>query len=134
MNGLRMNLTKVFGTNTMNHLFEQFILGNARSAWIVTDELKIYVRKSHRMNPRTKLLMSCFDIANVIATHPGRGHFTEIHDKLIPLLKVHRFDAIYAESVNNKAFRSWFIRHGYEPMLAVSYNEGNWNAFLYLED
>lgn len=72
INGLLMKIIQSYGID-MKHLIEQFILGNARSAWIVNDDFKIYVRKSRRINKDTKTIVSRFDIANMVAVNPGHG-------------------------------------------------------------
>ena len=117
----------------MKHLIEQFILGHARSAWIVNEHFKMYVRKSRRINKDTKTIVSCFDIANMVAVNPGHGYWAKVYDELVPLARLYGFECLYAENVHNKALRSWFVRKGFNPELAVNY-ELEWTAMLSLKE
>ena len=117
----------------MKHLIEQFILGNARSAWIVNEHFKMYVRKSRRINKDTKTIVSCFDIANMVAVNPGHGYWAKVYDELVPLARQFGFEGIYAENVNNVSLRGWFLRHGFAAELKSTYVDG-WNAILSLKE
>ena len=117
----------------MKHLIEQFILGTARSAWIVNEHFKMYVRKSRRRNFATGEVIACFDIANVISENPGHGYFSKVFDDLVPLARQFGFEGIYAENVNNVSLRGWFLRHGFAAELKSTYVDG-WNAILSLKE
>lgn len=92
-----------------------FLDSGLSNQWIQVGSLNVYVRKSHRFNPRfpkeTKALIRCFDIANVTCGHKGCGEFGNFLHTL-RVLSEHGFQAIYIEQVLTNRFADYFRRLG----------------------
>lgn len=92
-----------------------FLDSRLSNQWIQVGSLDVYVRKSHRFNPRfpkeTKALIRCFDIANVTCGHKGCGEFGNFLHAL-RVLSEHGFQAIYIEQVLTNRFANYFRKIG----------------------
>ena len=95
---------------------KEFIESSLTNQWLTVGNLNIYVRKSHRLNPklnrRHKNIITCFDIANVSCGHKGCGEFTRFL-KSLNTLNEHGFQAIYVEQVLGNRFAQYFRRLGW---------------------
>ncbi len=110
----------------MIQLVDYFMESTNKNAWLVNDDAKIYVRRSIRVHPVTRVFMTCFDVANVIVAKPGRGYFSLLISELKNHLTKYKCDAILMESVNNPSLMVWALRNGFEQYQDVSLNN-----FLY---
>ena len=110
----------------MIQLVDYFMESTNRNAWLANDDAKIYVRRSIRVHPVTRVFMTCFDVANVIVAKPGRGYFGLLMSELKTHLTKYQCDAILMESVNNPSLAVWALRNGFEQNQDVSLNN-----FLY---
>lgn len=106
----------------MIQLVDYFMESTNKNAWLVNDDAKIYVRRSIRVHPVTRVFMTCFDVANVIVAKPGRGYFSLLISELKNHLTKYQCDAILMESVNNPSLMIWALRNGFEQYQDVSLN------------
>ncbi len=84
-----------------------------RNAWIKHPKLRVYVRSSHRLISKGKMDYS-FEIANVTAKKPGKGHFTQFLNELEEMLKGTEFKLLYIENVTDERFQKFFENRGFK--------------------
>ena len=61
--------------NTIEVLTGVFIESRNKSEWLFATNGKVYVRKSKRLHPKIKIMIDCFDIANIEIYNKGDGTF-----------------------------------------------------------
>ena len=89
-------------------LLKRFLASNLRNTWMSGSGLAVYVRKSTRMIEGR--MVSCLDIANMVAQRPGRGtggRFIEDAQLLNP------YEAIFFENVQNDRLARRLERTGW---------------------
>ena len=94
-------------------LLKRFLASNFRNQWMNGSGLAVYVRKSTRLIEGR--MVSCLDIANMVAQRPGRGtggRFIEDAQRLNP------YEAIFVENVLTDRFVHYFERNGWARMPA----------------
>lgn len=101
---------------------QEFMESAERNAWIKSNDLRVYVRKSVRSHDGMTFKM--IDIANVSnprramnagfrSKHHRTGRFRELLDLANNLAMSHNFDAIYVENVLNEFLPDVLTRYGY---------------------
>lgn len=99
--------------NESDHIIEQmllFIKGKYRNIWLLSDNIKVYVRKSERnVNGRYH---TAFDIASIELdeTIRGKGIGTSLINRIH---ETHPFEITFMENVLNKGLGTWVNKNGW---------------------
>lgn len=88
---------------------QEFIDSPKRNDWLYSDNIKVYVRKSHRTYD--KEMVKCLDIANVTVKDRGRGEFTRMMTGLVEKFNCN----IFVESIMSPAVTHVCKKLGFEP-------------------
>lgn len=94
---------------------EDFIKSGNGNAWLKIGKLNIFVRSTQRLDPLGTPART-FDVANADIpnkTDRNKGTFTKFLNGLIPLVKEHGYQMIYAENLVNTSLINLFERLEY---------------------
>jgi hypothetical protein len=100
-------------------VFDKFMAGEVRNAWIEDDALRVYIRKGNRYINRKHV--QTIDVANIMSNpkHQGKGFFKAF------MQYVESYNMpVYVENIFNPALTDMLIKNGYEkigpaePMMA----------------
>jgi hypothetical protein len=96
--------------NEFMTMLDLFLKSKENRKWIVTDDVKIYVRKSKRY--QNKQMYDCLDLASIEIGDTGKGLFTELFETILDKYKNKN---IFVESILEKRFYNFIKKYGFEP-------------------
>jgi len=96
--------------NEFMTMLDLFLKSKENRKWLVTDDVKIYVRKSKRY--QNKQMYDCLDLASVEVGDTGKGLFTELFETILDKYKNKN---IFVESILEKRFYNFIKKYGFEP-------------------
>lgn len=96
--------------NEFMNMLNLFIKSKENRKWIVTDDIKIYVRKSKRY--QNKQMYDCLDLASIEVGDTGKGLFTKLFETILDKYKNKN---IFVESILEKRFYDFIKKYGFEP-------------------
>lgn len=91
-----------------------FLISPRRRAWLEYENMKVYVRKSGRLDPESQEIVPAFDVASieVYKAHRGKGVFTAWLSE-VELAVDEIMLPVFVENVLSKRFEKFFDDRGY---------------------
>lgn len=88
--------------------FKIFLESNSKNIWLISDDYRIYVRKSKRLF--NGCFYDCIDLVNINIENKGKKIFSEILENF---LQNHKNINIFVESIINERFLNFFLKKGF---------------------
>ena len=97
---------------TVIEQLKNFLNSHERNKWIGDEFISVYVRKSRRLSPQEKELISCLDIASVsVVEHEQRkGIFKKF---LYEFHEINPYSATFVEAVSNEHLYNYLTKENW---------------------